>query len=148
MRRPLIILCVVLLYTVPVLAQDKSGAANVSVEAYGDDMVGRSLVYEVKEEFRDSEAFNLVSSTDESIQVIISTMPKNKDNPSISTIYSVKWVYNVEDVSLPYYIDGTLGYCGSDVVESSARSIVASTDELVSEIIDYYKSEQGNSQTY
>jgi hypothetical protein len=130
------------------LAQDQSGAANVSVESYGNDMVGRSLVYEVKEEFRDSEAFNLVSSADESIPVITSTMPKNKNNPSIATIYSVKWVYSVKGVSLPYYLDGTLGYCGSDVVESSARSIVASTDKLVSEIIDYYNSKQRSGQKY
>ena len=82
------------------------------------------------------------SSEEGTIRVIVSTMPRYKDDPGISTIYSVKWTLSVDGGGLPYYLDGTLGYCGRDVVESSARSIVASTDVLVSDLVDAFRSRQ------
>lgn len=141
MKRSAVALLAFFLYAAPVLGQE-NGPADVSVESYADDMVGRSLVYEIKEEFRNSSGFNLSSSEEGTIRVIVSTMPRYKDDPSISTIYSVKWTLSVDGGGLPYYLDGTLGYCGRDVVESSARSIVASTDELVSDLVDAFRSRQ------
>jgi hypothetical protein len=147
MQRSAIALCAFLLYIAPVYAQE-SGPADVSIESYADDMVGLSLVYEVKEEFRSSPAFNLVSREGGTLRIIISTMPRYEDNPSISTIYSVKWTLRMEGDGLPLYVNGTLGYCGRDVVESSARSIVASTDELVSDLVDALKSKQDRRGSY
>ena len=141
MKRSAIALLAFFLYAAPVLGQE-SGPTDVSVESYAGDMVGRSLVYEIKEEFRNSSGFNLSSSEEGTIKIIISTMPRYKEDPNISTICSVKWTLSVEGGGLPYYLDGTLGYCGRDVVESSARSIVASTDELVSDLVDAFRSRQ------
>lgn len=147
MQRLAVALCAFLLYVAPICAQE-SGPADVSIESYADDMVGRSLVYEVKEEFRSSSAFNLVSREGGTIRLIISTMPRYKDDPSISTIYSVKWTLRMVGDGFPLYVDATLGYCGRDVVKSSARSIVASTDELVSDLVDALRSKQDSRGNY
>jgi hypothetical protein len=141
MKHSVVALLAFFLYAAPVVGQE-SGPTDVSVESYADDMVGRSLVYEIKEEFRKSSGFNLSNSKEGTIKVVISTMPRHRDDPNISTLYSVTWTLSVEGVGLPYYLDGTLGYCGRDVVESSARSIVASTDDLVSYLAEAFRSRQ------
>lgn len=142
MKRLVLALLTFFLYAAPVLGQE-SGTTNVSVESSGvEDMVGRSLVYEIREEFRSSSGFNLSNSEEQTIRLTIMTMPKYKDNPNISTIYSINWIVYVENQGLPYFLDSVLGFCGSGAVESSARSIVASTDELVSDLVDASRSRQ------
>jgi hypothetical protein len=144
-RQLITILCIFFLGTATAHAQEGSGVTRVAVVSFADDMVGQSLVYEVKEEFRDSSRFKLVENNN-AFRVLISTMPKEKGNKSISTIYSVKWIFVTEEKMLPYYIDSSMGYCGRDVVESSARSIVASTDQVLSDLQDYFQFTQESNQ--
>ena len=108
----------------------------MSVDSHTNDTVGRSLVYEVKEEFRSSSGFNLVDSDENMLKLIIYTMPKSESNPGLATIYSVTWVFIPKEAIFPLYLDGSMGYAGRSVVESSARGIVAATDELISTIAE------------
>jgi hypothetical protein len=141
MRRLLIpIIAFSFVFASPVVAQTGAEAVNVAVVSRADDIVGSSLVYEVKEKIRSSSGFRLVEKSRGVLMIIVNTMPKEEDNPSVSTIYSVDWVFMAEGNPLPYIIDSKMGYCGRDVVKSSARSIVASTDQVLSEFSDYMRS--------
>jgi hypothetical protein len=53
---------------------------------------------------------------------------------NISTMYAVIWVFKFE-VGLPIYLNSTMGFAGSQVLDESAESIVAKTEKLISTII-------------
>jgi len=116
-----------------------SGPVDVVVQSQASDMVGRRLVYAVKEEIRRSRGMNLVVSDQAGFKIVISTMPKYKDQPNASTIYSVYWLLETGE-NLPLLLNHTMGYAGTEVVDSSAQGIVASTDEVVSQIRQYVQS--------
>lgn len=121
-----------------VLAQN-SGSVDVAVQSQASDMVGRRLVYAVKEEIRRSRGLDLVVPDQSGFTVVISTMPKYEDQPNVSTMYSVYWLLDTGE-NLPFLLNHTMGYAGTQVVDSSAQSIVASTDEVVSQIRQYVRS--------
>ncbi|WP_072264102.1 hypothetical protein [Candidatus Kryptobacter tengchongensis] len=122
-----------------VLFQDQLfSQIQVEVVDNAEDMVGRRLVYHVKEKFRKSEMFNLpIAPKGLRFRILIYTMDRFKgDNwlSNISTMYSVIWLlYDDERMLFPIYLKSTLGFAGSDVVESAAEGIVANTDKVVSE---------------
>lgn len=101
----------------------------VSVNATADDMVGRSLVYKIKEELRRSASMRLVDTDEKGVQLVIVTLPRDSDNPSLSTVYSAVWTLEYGDV-YPAYIKSQVGYCGRDAVDSSAVTLVANTDKV------------------
>jgi len=71
------------------------------------------------------------------MQVIVSTMPRLKDSPNTSAMYCVIWNLVVGSEAsgwTTFYMDNTLGYAGSDVVERSAENVVARTDKLLSQV--------------
>lgn len=105
-----------------------------------DDMTGRTLVYRIKEEIRRSAGMRIAQGDENGIVMIISTLPKDRDHPNVATIYQVVWLLRVPDAILSYYLDDTFGYCGSDVVDSSARNLVASTDGVISRLRDFLNS--------
>lgn len=114
----------------------------VEVVDLSDDMVGERLVYYVKEGIRESNAFRLTNSDESRVKLIISTMDRFQDTPNISSQYCVVWVFvgaSNSDFPWPIYLNHTIGYCGSDVVKTSAEGIVASTDRLISEIQKYWQ---------
>ena len=132
---PTAVLCLFALDVAPTLAQEQR-ITDVSVDSYANDTVGRRLVYEVKEELRDSSAFNLVESSENTIMLLINTMPRNESNPSAATIYSITWVFPSDAAGFPYFLDGKIGHVRSDLIKNHAQDIVASTDGLISDILD------------
>jgi hypothetical protein len=109
----------------------------VEIQQQTDDMVGERLVYFVRETFRKSTAFRVTDLPESRVQVIISTMPRFPDDPSSSTIYSVVWNLVIPNGSSDWttlYLSSTLGYAGRDVVTSSAETIVARTDNLMTDV--------------
>ena len=113
----------------------RAGAGLIPVEIIdgSEGLVGARLVSQVRESFRLSSSFRLASTGEERLQVYVSAMPKFADDPNQSTIYSVVWVMHVwvnnEWVSI--YLNHTLGYAGSNVIASSAQTIVGKTDQLM-----------------
>jgi len=115
--------------------------AQVQIEVLdlSSDMTGQRLIYFIKEGFRKSSTFELNDGFGPRWKIIVSTMPKEEFNPSIATIYSAVWIMiisggacNLDET--PIYLYSTIGYCGRDVVESTAQSIIAQTDQLVSKL--------------
>ena len=108
---------------------------QIEVVDESTDVTGEILVYRIKEGFRNSSAFGLNDGFGSRLQMRISTMPKFDDNPGIATIYSIIWliVLSEETTSNVQYLywDSTLGYCGRDVVVSTAQAMVARTDKKV-----------------
>ena len=131
---PIAALCFSALCAAPTSAQQQE-PTDVSVGSVAGDTVGRRLVYEVKEELRDSSAFNLVEPSENTIMLLINTMPRNESNPSAATIYSITWVFPDES-GFSYFLDGKIGHVRSDLIKVHAQDIVASTDGVISDILD------------
>ena len=115
----------------------QQGQVAVEVLDQSDGMVGERLVYFVRESFRRSAAFRLTDTSEPRLQVIITTMPRFKDSPNTSAMYSVVWNLVIgSDASgwTTLYMDNTLGYAGSDVAQGSAEDVVARTDKLLSQV--------------
>ncbi len=101
----------------------------------GKTTLGSLFVYEVKERIRNSSTMRLTNTNEVRIVLRIQTMPKDRDYPDNSIIYTVNWLL-AGDTVFPYFLYSTLGYCGRSVYEDAAKSIVADTDS----IIEYIKS--------
>lgn len=112
-------------------ASDGHSQVSIRVDSSGDDIVGKRLVYNVKEELRESSAFKLLS-TNATINMLIHTMDRFPDSPNVSTMYSVVWLYTANNQRT--YLDSTLGFAGADVVDQSAETIVANTDDLLEQL--------------
>jgi len=110
----------------------------VSVNATADDIVGRRLVYKVKEEFRRSASMRLVDLDDAAVQLRLVTLPRDSDNPSLSTVYSAVWTLEDGDF-YSFYVKSQVGYCGSDVLDSQAELLVAETDKAISDVMSMLK---------
>jgi len=121
-----------LFITNSVLAQTEEIAVEVIGSA--NDMVGKRLIYQIKEDIRRSSIMRLSITDENRFQLYISTMPKFDDDPSIATIYSVIWCITGPEMGMSLYLYSSLGYCGRDVVASSAENIVAQTDELITNV--------------
>ncbi|UZJ42623.1 hypothetical protein OO006_06660 [Prosthecochloris sp. SCSIO W1101] len=114
-------------------AHAKEDRFPVSVDATADDMVGRRLVYKVKEELRRSASMRLVDSDEAGMRLFLVTLPRFPDDPSLSTVFSAVWTLE-HDFIYPVYITSVVGYCGGNIVESQAESLVAQTDKVISDL--------------
>lgn len=103
-----------------------------------DGSVGGRLVYFVKEGFRRSVEYRLTDDRNEMRwQIIISTMPRFSDTPNSATMYAVVWTFVYREGGGPWhyeYYNNTIGYAGTDVVQSAAEGIVSSTDRMISSL--------------
>src|SRR5882762_412936 len=124
--------CLALLTTVQVAAAQEAVRVAVEIAAQSDpdDSVGQRLVFQLREAVRRSAAFTLTIGDEPRIRLVIRTMNRLPDQPNISSIYSVVWVGQGKD-TLPVYLDSTIGFAGSAVLQSSAETILARTDKLV-----------------
>jgi hypothetical protein len=107
---------------------------NTEVIEAAEDAVGQRLVFAVKESIRRSASMNLTTENIGRLSIIISAMARFPVQPHIATIYSVVWVFRTPQNQLGTYLDSTIGFAGTDVVQRSAEGIVARTDKLLTEI--------------
>jgi hypothetical protein len=101
-----------------------SSAQDVAVEAYTETNTGQSLVFEIKEKFRSSEAFEL-SQTNTTIYLNIFAMPYDEENPNSPVIFSVVWTIpsDMENPNvLHYHYDHTMGYAGTLAYQETATA--------------------------
>lgn len=116
-------------------AQASAQVWNIEVVEQADDSVGQRLVFAVREGIRRSASMDLTTADVGRVSVIISTMARFPDRPHVATMYSVVWVFRTPQDTLGTYLDSTIGYAGTDVVQRSAETIVARTDSLLTTIM-------------
>jgi len=137
MRSCLLVGILILLPTAAFSQADNSASDSyqISVESFGNDVTGNSLVYKFKEEIRESEGHELVPSSTAFLTVRISTMSKSRDMPQAATIYEVVWTVPTSgNNTFPYFLHSTFGYSGRDTVEDTAGNLMAETDQVASEL--------------
>jgi hypothetical protein len=114
-----------------------SSPVNVVINESSDDPVGRSLIYELKEEVNTSSQMRLTDpeQVDSGIKVNIVTLDKNEESrySGSSTTFSIAWSYFIltESGYMDMYLTQSVGYVGADRVANQARSLAASTNEKV-----------------
>lgn len=114
----------------------------IEIVDYSEDIVGKRLVYNIKEKIRESHLMRLTYFDEPRIKVTIASIAKFEDDPSVATIYKVvwlladtKWSPEILDYTYPIYLNSTFGYCGSKRVSETAEGIVADTDDMA----EYYQ---------
>lgn len=129
------LLAAAVLFAVWGSANAQAGRSSVYVEGSADDTQGQRLVYAVKEQIRRSAGMSLVDDEKASgFQVRLVT--EDVDNGSIRTEYAIviTMMNLASPGSFPYYLDSTIGVCGSNVVDQCASTIAARIDRDASTI--------------
>ena len=137
MRLQLTIVCVAVFCVLTphaVRAQQNTPVA-VEIVASTDpgDNVGERWVFQLKEAVRRSAAFRLTEGSEARLRILVSTMNRLPDNPNLSTMYSVIWVLKGQG-DLPILLDSTMGYAGSNTLQSSVEGVLARTDRVLSDL--------------
>ena len=109
----------------PATAQDYK--ARVQVKHTGDDRVGNSFAYEIREKFRKSSAFDLKS---EYPRLTITLTTISTGDMSVTTTYSVVWTFDAGPNKCRYFVNNEVGSIGNKRLKSTARGIIAATDEI------------------
>ncbi len=124
------------------------GSANadtlgVLVNHSGDDLIGRRLAAEIKNEVRSSPVFHLVYVADQSVyKISIVTIDPDKDeyDSESMTVYSSTSLID-NDEGFDFYLNSHVGTCGANVVKSCAEKLVqelsVSHEEIVEALVTY-----------
>ena len=99
----------------------------VEVSHTGDDLVGKRLVYFLKDGIQKSSSLRLTSENEPRVQIRIISIEDGNLDPGISSVYSVSWLLNDTVALMPYYLASNVGYCGSDRAKYCAESLVVTT---------------------
>lgn len=143
-----ILICTIFIFiSLSLVAQEY--IAFVEVMGYSEDMVGKRLIYQIKEEFRRSSAFILTDMNTNRIILIIHTIDPMRGSLSeysnTMTTISATWLVADSNITHPFYISSNIGISGSANIKEMAEGIVATTDNLMTQIrkvlnqIYYYK---------
>lgn len=108
---------------------------SVTVLHTGDDLVGRSVAYYVREELSRSSRFRLGSDENDIVQILLSTVDPDAAiqqggrRTAIAVVYTMNNVGGDSPVGhRPAFLTGQVIVCGSDVADVTGRDIVASID--------------------
>ncbi len=136
MFRVLLSCCILLL---SVAAHAEPFKMPVEVVATAEDSVGRRLVYFVKEGIQSSSTLELSISPELGLRVMIVTLDQDSRNPGYSTAYSfvVTWVNKQQP--FPYFLNQSVGYCGSSRVQECAQGLVANIAENSESVLRLFK---------
>lgn len=119
-----------LLAPATVWAQSK---VPVEIEHFGDDVVGRGVVYGLKEGIRGSQA--MILTTDASMprmRIVIITVDDTRRDPGNSSALSVSYLYHSPTTPIGgAFITATVHTCGRARIDDCARSILANIDREV-----------------
>lgn len=146
MPRTAVILCILALSCGGALAQEIQAPEKVTVELAGDDPVGQSLAYEIREKISSSNQMELVEMTgsDGKVKITLITLDPHEgtDRRGTSTVYSITWSYLLSDGSnsVELRLASTVGLTTPDRVERTARSLTATTDEQRRTVVEEVKS--------
>lgn len=112
-----------------VLAVLSAGGAHAAgkVQVYfihtpdAEDPIGNSLAFQVKDIFRGSNTFELVSATPDTVAYMVAFMTISATE--YATAYSYVVLYGRPGFFL--YVDSALGKCGEKRLDAGARNIVS-----------------------
>ena len=115
------------------LSSTSAAAATIMVQSTSDDTVGRSLVYELRNEITRSGRHSVVFTRDDAGFVInIVTL---KDNEGRTTVYAASLLMPPFDKEgLSYFVTSIAGFCGANVTASCAKEVLGSFDTDMSKI--------------
>lgn len=128
--------CILLSLSSKAAAQQASIPEKVVVTHTGDDRVGRSLVFELREAINSSSQMELAEAANTLGGVVISLVTLDPDDQQglsgTSTIYSATWTFFLSSGrnTIQLYLSSSVGVSGSDRIRSTARDLAATTDEL------------------
>lgn len=108
----------------------------MEVLSTANDTVGRRLVYAVKEQIRSSSSMSLTFDESKArMQTVIVTLEQDRQNPGVSTVYSIVVTWNNPDQPFPFYITQYTGFCGASRIDSCANDIMSGLSEESDKII-------------
>jgi len=147
---PLLVLVAVLLAAGPMAGNEAtSGRFTVWVDHSGDDPVGQLLAYEVREEVRRSEAYDLGTFSDALFMVLIITLDPNASSELKGSSTAASVAYTMANMNtyeegnpqtwFPIYLSSITLTAGRNRVDDQAKSIVAELDAQVSDLLEFYK---------
>jgi len=125
------------MFCFPIIAFPQNKIA-VEVCHSGSDIVGRRLVYQIKEKIRRSGLLRLTTANEPRFRLSIITIDNavEKEYSGYSSSYSLAWILCVKkDFLEKKFITHNLGICGGNRVNEVAEGIVAETDEMVSDFL-------------
>jgi len=110
------------------------GQYKVFIQSTAEDNIGTRLVYQIKESIRASHSMVLWPIEDSSfVQIRIATL--DPDNNGVSTVYSIVWTVSQPPNSSTIYLSNMVGTCGINKINSVAETLVADTDNLISQFV-------------
>lgn len=134
------ILCGALLLAATAAFGEKTA---VNVDHTGDDSLGNTLAFQIREGVRKSAAMALEDRWgDAAVFVNLVTVDGDKENRGIYTVYAItisRWnVANVDE-----YMNTLVGTCGRRLISECATDIVASIDTVAAATREHYRKAAG-----
>jgi hypothetical protein len=123
----LALIVVVLLATTPLITFAAKKA--VEINHSGDDSVGRTLVYRIKEEIRRSSNLRLSDNFTPRLILFMVTLDRFSESKGTSSVISTAFTVKYQENTPPMYVTSIVSYCGSGVVSHHAETIVADIDK-------------------
>jgi hypothetical protein len=118
----------------------------IELQHTGDDIVGSRLAYYVKEGLRKSSGLTLSDDSDYRIQLSIVTLDPSSNKDGYSTVYSAVWKLKFPTQLYPFFLNQSVGTCGSRRIEDVADGLVADTDKLATDFVRLIKAAVKKSQ--
>jgi hypothetical protein len=103
----------------------------VEIAHSGSDPIGSTLAFKVKEEVRNSSGWNLYYGIETHFVIQLNTMDLKKPRAGENSVLSVSLLLQAKGEVLPYYLNGTVGYSGSESLEEVAINILSTLDDEV-----------------
>lgn len=132
MRTRLLLLFVVLVAPGLCLAQAKR--TPVSVRHDGEDQVGRSFAFALKEAIRRSQSFILVENTLTGPRIVVTLLSVESyaNQKGVSSAIGTTIVYDsLQTPGNGIWLTSSISHCGSDRVESCAKNELPNIDDAV-----------------
>lgn len=114
---------------------------SVHISATAEDLIGKQLVYHLREAIRVSNGIKLVDDIDDSfVRLNIVTIdPDSSHSGGYKTVYSAVWTVRQFDRNTNIYITNYVGICGANRTGSCAITLVSQTDEIANDVRRIFK---------
>lgn len=106
--------------------------AGVYIDATSEDVVGKQLVFELREVIRRSASMTLADREQDArfILRLVTLDPDDGANARAMTVYSAVITMNtLHDTPIEMYLTNRVGTCGSRRTDSCAKRLAAALDE-------------------
>lgn len=127
-----------LFLALPLILFPVSGFAQIplTVKGTSEGSIGKQLIYQVEREIEDHRDYSLVDSEETHFMTLEIRAIPYKEGSDRATAYSVAWTLPHSELEgvLEVFFSSTVGYCGYERVEGTARQLVRRTDQYASEI--------------